>query len=105
MEINPFIICNTAEQATYRQYADQQSWHIACLALGAVADMLYAFDTDAQRYAATTIYPNSDVVAYCRQLAKEALLRGEPMPATAKGAIEAENRRQTQRIVERFNLG
>lgn len=88
--INPFIICNTAEQARYRQMTDTAVWMTACRALGAAPDAIAAYNGAAYVYARTTLYSNSDVVAYARQCALDALRRGEPMPSTPEAAIERE---------------
>lgn len=99
MELNPFVICSTTEQAIYRQHADREVWIVLCRSFGADLAALEAYDQTAAHYAATTIYPASDVVAYCRRLAREALERGELLPETPQQAIEAENRRQLHRLI------
>jgi hypothetical protein len=100
--INPFIICSVEQQNIYRQYANREAWIVACLLLGGDRARLDAFDQDATRYAATTVYPNSDVVAYCRTVVKQALQRGEPLPTTAQEAIENDDRWRLLQIAERF---
>jgi hypothetical protein len=100
MEINPFVICAITEQARFRQLADAEVWRMQCLALGADRAALQRYDAAAGAYAAMTIYPNIDVIANCRQLALGALLRGESMPETPEGAVDAENRRQLARVLE-----
>lgn len=92
--INPFVICNVAEQDQIRQHADYEEWRTRCMALRADSDAIQSYDACARAYAATTVYPNSDVVAYVRRLALQALACGEPMPATPEAAIEAENNRR-----------
>ncbi len=97
--INPFIISSIAEQAQFRQMNDAAVWQTACRALGATPDTIAAYDGRARWFAMTTPYMNSDVVAYCRQIALDALRRGEVMPPTPEAAIEAENaRRMAQSI-------
>lgn len=99
--LNPFVICSVEQHAIFRAYADRERWESECLALGATVEACRAFDRDALRYAATTLYPNSDVVAYARRLARQALARGEAMPASAEQAIEAENRRAMAALLDR----
>lgn len=91
--LSPFLICSVEAHAVYRAYADRERWETECQALGTTVEQLRAYDADALRYAATTLYPNSDVVAYARRLAVEALRMGLPMPTSAEQAIEDENRR------------
>ena len=95
--INPFVICSTEELAVIRQYADRQVWELQCQALGATIEQAQAWDKQARAYAATTVYPSTDVVAYLRRLAREALARGELWPESIEATIEAENRRQLMR--------
>src|SRR4051812_41547384 len=94
MDINPFIICNVAEQARFRAQMNRDQWIHECLVLGVQTDTALAYDQQAGWYAMTTPYRNSDVVAYLRQIALDDLLRGEPIPETPQGAIEAENARR-----------
>lgn len=98
-ELNPFIICSTTEQAIYRQHADREVWIVLCRSFGADLAVLEAYDHAAAHYAATTPYPASDVIAYCRRLAYEALKRGEPLPETPQQAVEAENRCAIARLL------
>lgn len=98
--LSPFLICSVEAQAVYRAYADRERWVYECGVLGATAEQCHAYDADALRYAATTLYPNSDVVAYARWLAVEALKLGLPMPESAEQAIEAENRRAMARFLD-----
>jgi hypothetical protein len=97
--LSPFLICSVEAQAVYRAYADRERWQTECLALGATIEQVRAYDADALRYAATTLYPNSDVVAYVRRLAVEALRFGSPMPESAERAIEEENKRAMARFL------
>lgn len=99
LEINPFVLCSTTEQAIYRQHADRETWIVLCLPFGADLAALEAYDQAAAHYAATTPYPASDVIAYCRRLAKEALERRETLPETPQQAIEAENRRALAQLI------
>lgn len=91
-ELNPLVLCDTTEQAIFRQCADREVWIATCLPLGVERETLEAYDRATVAYAATTIYPRADVIAYCRHLVKAALARGEPLPASPEQAIEAENR-------------
>lgn len=95
--INPFVISSVAEQAALEAHRDGERWSFRCRALGATPEQCLAYNADALRYAATTLYPNHLVVAYARKLALEVLMRGEPMPTSAEQAIEAENARQLTR--------
>lgn len=97
--INPFIICNIEEQAQFKAYEDREYWQHQCLVLGATTEQLRVYDQDAQRYAATTIYPNHHVVAYARQVALEALKRGERMPTNAEQAMHDEEMRTLARLL------
>lgn len=87
--INPFIICNVAEQAVAQQYAATERWEYECQALGATLQQCRAYSIDAWRYATTTMYPNDRIINYARYVAIEALKRGESMPTSAEAAIEA----------------
>lgn len=95
--INPFVICSVDELIVIRQHADRQVWEVQCMALGVPADETRAFDALALVYARTTPYPNSDILAYLRKLAMEALARGEPMPADMEALLEAEHERRLAR--------
>lgn len=99
LELNPFVICSTTEQAIFRQYADRERWIVCCLPFGVERAVLEGYDRAAMAYAATTIYPNSDVIAYCRHLVKAALARGEPLPASPEQAVEVENKRALARLL------
>jgi hypothetical protein len=97
--LSPFIICSVEAQAVYRVYADRERWQAECLALGATIEQVRVYDADAQAYARTTLYPNSDVVAYARRLAVDALRLGLPVPESAEQAIEEENTRAMARFL------
>lgn len=96
--LSPFLICSVEAHAVYRAYADGERWQTECLALGATIERVRTYDADTQAYARTTLYPNSDVVAYARRLAVEALKLGLPMPESAERAIEEENKRAMARM-------
>lgn len=97
--INPFVICSEEERRALLEYAYTEAWEYRCMQLGATRDQLLAYDRSIYDYARTTVYPNDRVVEYARKLAHEALARGEPMPASAEAAIEAENERYMLRLV------
>lgn len=97
--INPFILSSVAEQVALQRYADQEQWFVACLALGGDAAALRAYDQDAARYAATTIYPNHLVVWYARRLGHAALTRGAAFPASVEQAIRDENAQAVGRLL------
>lgn len=103
--INPFVICSLEAQSVYRAYADRERWINECQALGATVEQVRAYDADALLYAVKTPYPNADVVAYARRLAREALARGEAMPISVEQAIEAENHRQLVLLAARIEFG
>lgn len=102
--INPFVIYSDEEQAALQEYADREVWRLQCKALGATDEQTHAYDLDARRYAATTIYPNHVVVAYARRIAREALARGEEMPTDAEQAIRVANARALARLLESSGL-
>jgi hypothetical protein len=79
---------------------DYTEWLHKLAVLGVGGDVAARYDALARAYAATTVYPNSDVIAYCRQLALDALLRADPMPATPEGAVEAENARRMVQLLD-----
>jgi hypothetical protein len=95
--INPFVISNTAEQARFRALTDDAIWYARCEALGVDRATAQAYSERAYQIAMTTVYPNSDVVAFARQLALDALTRGAPMPATPEAAFEHEQGRALRR--------
>lgn len=99
LDLNPFVLCDTTKQVIFRRCADREAWIVACRVVGADLAALEAYDRAATAYAATTIYPRADVIAYCRHLAKAALARGEPLPASPEQAIEVENRRALARLI------
>ena len=95
--ITPFGI----SQVDTQDYADRERWQYECQPFGVDKDQLIAYEYSALRYAATTVYANHLVVAYARRLAKEALMRGEPLPVNAEQAIENENTRRLVRLLNR----
>lgn len=88
MNLNLFRVLSPAEQEAQRQYAELEQWQAACLALGATPAQLVAYERAAQTYARTTLYPNSAIVTQARQAAKEALMRGEPMPQDIAATVQ-----------------
>lgn len=102
--LNPFIVCNVEEQAKYRIHADRENWQTACRALGVSDAQSAAFDQDAWREAATTPYPNSDVVAYLRSLALASVQRGEPFPATAQDGLSYDAHHTAAELARRLGL-
>lgn len=98
--INPLVVYNTTMHVAIRQYAEQETWRHQCGALGVSGQQIILYEERALAFAATTIYPNSDVVCYLRMLALEALKRGEPMPTDPKQTIEAEDLRQMARLID-----
>jgi hypothetical protein len=89
MNLNIFRVLTLDEQAALQQYADQDEWRIACLALKATPEQIMDYEKSAQAFARTTPYPNSRIIAEARRAAKEALLRGKPMPQDAEQALQA----------------
>lgn len=89
INLNLFRVLSPTEQESQRQYYELQTWAGACRALGANPEHLAAYENAAQAYAATTLYPNSEIIAAARRAAQEALLHGEPLPQDVAAAVQA----------------
>lgn len=87
--MNLFRVLSPDEQAAMQAYADQEAWTLQCRALGATPEQCATYERSAQAFAATTIYPNSRIVAEARKAALDALARGEPMPLSAEQILQA----------------
>lgn len=82
------------ELYAWKAALDRERWEIECRALGATPEQCAAFDAAAWAYAPTTPYPNSGMVAICRRLAIEALLRRESWPTDPAALLAAEKARR-----------
>lgn len=94
MNLNLFRVLSPAEQEAMQQFIDYDVWRLQCMALGATDAQLGDYERSARAFALTTVYPNDAIIATARKAAKEALLRGEPMPQDAEREVQRQFARE-----------